>query len=320
MNEKLKLDAVVPPDLAGIRLDRALARMFPDYSRSRIQVWIRDGAVTVDGNPTRPRDPVAGGEHIRVDAAFKILSEAQPQDIAIEVVHEDDSLIVVNKPAGLVVHPGAGQPDGTLQNALLHRFGELAGVPRAGIVHRLDKNTSGLLVVARTLQAHNALTAALKQHGVGRQYDAVCHGILSGGGTIDAPVGRHSADRKKMTVRDGGRPAATHYEVISRFRAHTHLRARLETGRTHQIRVHFSHLGHPLVGDRTYGARPRIPKRASDETVKLLQTFPRQALHASTLSLNHPVTGERLEWHAPVPDDLAKLISALQNDRDEHGD
>ncbi len=308
--------AIIPQELAGTRLDQALARVFPEFSRSRLSEWIRGGLATVDRRQWRPRDRVAGGEHIELKTANAVDSarwEAQPMDLV--VIHEDEHLLVVDKPAGLVVHPGAGNPDGTLVNALLHRDQALARVPRAGIVHRLDKNTSGLLVVARTLLAHKGLVDALKNRQVEREYLAIVAGVLRAGGRIDAPVGRHRVHRTRMAVSDAGRPAATRYRVERRFRAHTLVRLNLESGRTHQIRVHMAHIDHPVVGDPTYGGRLKLPANASPALAEQLRSFKRQALHATRLQLNHPATHQPLQWQSPLPPDMQTLLDTLDTEQ-----
>ncbi len=307
--------AIIPQELAGTRLDRALASLFPEFSRSRLSEWIRQGLVTVDARARRPRDRVAGGERVELEIAPAADSERwQAQAMDIAVVYEDQHLLVVDKPAGLVVHPGAGNPDGTLVNALLHRDPELIRVPRAGVVHRLDKNTSGLLVVARTLLAHKRLVSALKDRQVEREYLAVVHGLLRAGGRVDAPVGRHRVHRTRMAVNDAGRPAATRYRVERRFRAHSLLRLALESGRTHQIRVHMAHIDHPLVGDPVYGGRLRLPAGAGTELTERLRAFKRQALHAEQLKLRHPVSEQAMHWQSPLPPDMRELLAALEED------
>ena len=311
---KIHLQTVVPPERAGLRLDQALAALFPEYSRSRISAWIRDGRVLVDGRVPRPRDRIAGGERVRVEAVVEDTVADRPQAIPLAIVFEDGAIIVLDKPPGLVVHPAAGNREGTLLNALLHHAPELAQVPRAGIVHRLDKETSGLLVVARTIEAHTRLVEALKAREVGREYLAVVQGVVTAGGTIDEPLGRHPVDRKRMAVSERGKPAITHYRVERRFRAHTLLRVRLETGRTHQIRVHMAHIRHPIVGDPVYGGRPRLPAGATPALGAALRGFRRQALHAARLTLEHPVTGETMSFAAPLPEDMRALIAALADD------
>jgi len=306
---------VVPERLGGMRLDQALAELFPGYSRSRLKDCILAGQVRVDGRTPRPRDRVSGGEQVEVEIELERPGvEPVAQAIPLAVVYEDADVIIIDKPAGLVVHPGAGNPDHTLQNALLHHAPELAALPRSGIVHRLDKETSGLLVVARNLSSHTRLVRALQARRIERRYEAVVSGVLTGGGTIDAPIGRHSTRRTHMTVRSDGRPAMTHYRVLRRFRGHTHLSVELDTGRTHQIRVHLAHLGHPLVGDPQYGGRLGLPAGAQAQLVAALRGFRRQALHASRLALDHPATGVALAWDAPLPADLRALLAALDED------
>ena len=282
----------IPDECAGQRLDQALARLFPEYSRSRLKAWLLSGAISVDGESPRPRDPVRGGEAVTLLAEPEVSVVADPEPIALAVVHEDGALMVINKPAGLVVHPGAGNSRGTLMNGLLHHSPELQELPRAGIIHRLDKDTSGLLLIAKTLQAHTALVRLLADRDIARHYLAVCNGVLTGGGTIDAPLGRHRVDRKRMCVREDGKAAITHYTVKERFAAHTYVSVKLETGRTHQIRVHFAHRRHSLVGDPVYGGRLALPKGAGDRVIQVLRSFKRQALHASRLEFVHPVSGE----------------------------
>ena len=311
--------AIIPQELAGTRLDQALASVFPEFSRSRLSEWIRGGLATVDRRQWRPRDRVAGGERIELKPAPAVDSERwEPQPLDITVIYEDQHLLVVDKPAGLVVHPGAGNPDGTLVNALLHHDPPLTRVPRAGVVHRLDKNTSGLLVVARTLLAHKHLVSALKNRHVEREYLAIVAGVLSAGGRVDAPVGRHRVQRTRMAVNNAGRPAATRYRVESRLRAHTLLRLSLESGRTHQIRVHMAHIDHPVVGDPVYGGRLRLPAQASPALTEQLRAFKRQALHATRLQLHHPVTNQEMHWQSPLPPDLQALLDALEEDQTHH--
>ena len=301
----------VPEELAGQRLDQALARMFPDYSRSRLKAWLLDGSVLVDGSPWRPRDRVQGGETVVVTVSVNAAVHAEPEAMQLEVVFEDDDLLVIDKPAGLVVHPGAGNARGTLLNGLLAHAPQLERLPRAGIVHRLDKDTSGLLLVAKSIPAHTALVRELAERSISRHYLAICTGVLTGGGTIDAAIGRHPVDRTRMAVRDNGRPAVTHYTVIERFRAHTYVNVVLETGRTHQIRVHLAHLGHPVVGDALYGAGWERglggpTRRWVDE---LARRTKRQFLHAARLSFDHPATGERMRFESPLPGDLASIAA-----------
>jgi 23S rRNA pseudouridine1911/1915/1917 synthase len=309
---EVRRDAVIPAPMAGQRVDRVVAVLFPEFSRSLLQDWIRVGRVRVDGCTMRPKDRVGGGERVRVDARIESRTPWQGQDLPLRVVYEDPHLLVIDKPAGVVVHPAAGNPDGTLVNALLHYAPELARVPRAGLVHRLDKDTTGLLVVARSLQAHSALVEQLKARAFVREYQAVAWGVVTAGGRIDAVIGRHPVDRKRMAVTAGGRSAATHYRIVRRFGHCTHLRVRLETGRTHQIRVHMAYIRHPLVGDRTYGGRAQLPRGSSPVLAEALQRFPRQALHAALLGIVHPVGGEALQWQSPLPADLAELLRLLE--------
>ncbi|MFZ5656961.1 MAG: 23S rRNA pseudouridine(1911/1915/1917) synthase RluD [Pseudomonadota bacterium] len=317
MPEPVRLQARVPDASAGRRFDAVLAELFPEHSRSRLAGWIRSGQARLDGREARPRDPVRGGELVSVEAEVGIATDAPAEDIALDVLYADAHVIVVNKPAGLVVHPGAGNPAGTLVNALLHRDPALAALPRAGIVHRLDKDTSGVMVIARTLEAHTALVEQLSARKVHRQYLAVVVGALVSGGTASAPIDRHPRDRLRMAVREDGKEAVTHFRLRERFRAHTLLECRLETGRTHQIRVHMAHLKHPIVGDPLYGGPLKLPKGASDETVAMLRGFRRQALHAETLEFAHPVTGDAVRCSAPMPADMQALVDALRADSRE---
>lgn len=307
-----RLHAVVPERLAGQRFDRVLAQLFPDYSRSRLQQWVKSGQVTMDGQQCRGRDPVKGGELVYLTPEMEPCLALEPEPIELQVVAADEALIVLNKPAGLVVHPGAGNYTGTLAHALLYHYPSLINLPRAGIVHRLDKETSGLMVVARTAQAHNHLVEELQQRRVGRSYQAIVVGTPTAGGTIDAPIARHPRERKRMAVVRDGRPAVTHYRVAERFGAHTRLSVELETGRTHQIRVHMAHVGLPLLGDPVYGRRPVYPRQASDDLRAQLDGFRRQALHARQLQLVHPLSGERLEWQVEPPEDWQQMVEALR--------
>lgn len=307
----------LPREAAGLRFDQALARALPQYSRTRLSGWIAAGAVQVDGRPLRARDKVLGGEQVRIEARLPAETRVVAESLPLTVLHRDRALFIIDKPAGLVVHPGAGNPRHTLQNALLGLDPQLARVPRAGLVHRLDKDTSGLVLVARTLEAHTALTAALAARAIRREYLAVCSGVMTAGGTIDAPIGRHRVQRTRMAVRGDGRRALTHYRVVRRFRAHTLVRVGLETGRTHQIRVHLAHLGFPLVGDPLYAGRRRIPAGSRPALAELLRSFPRQALHAARLALIHPLSARELECESPLPADMQQLLAALEADRRE---
>jgi len=304
----------LPATLAGLRLDQALAKALPQYSRARLTAWIEAGAVQVNGRRPKPRDAVRGGEAVIIEAQLPADTTVAAEDLPLEVVFEDRALLVIDKPAGLVVHPGAGNAHHTLQNALLAHDPELALVPRAGIVHRLDKETSGLLVVARTPETHTALVAALAAREVKREYVAICAGVMTGGGTVDEPIGRHRSVRTRMAVRANGREAVTHYRIGQRFRAHTRVDVQLQTGRTHQIRVHLAHIGFPVVGDPAYGGRRRLPRGASSDLIAALQNLKRQALHAARLALVHPLTGRAVQWEAPLPADMRQLLAALQAD------
>ncbi|UCE88377.1 MAG: 23S rRNA pseudouridine(1911/1915/1917) synthase RluD [Pseudomonadota bacterium] len=314
MDQPERLTAVVPPELAGLRLDQALAEMFPDYSRARLQRWIRDGQVQVDARGLRARDKVHGGETVQIDVVATPEDRWEPESIPLDLVYEDEHILVIAKPAGLVVHPAVGNRAGTLLNALLHYAPELAAVPRAGIVHRLDKDTSGLLVVARTLVAQNRLVEQLQARAFLREYQAIVNGVLPAGGTVDAPIGRHPVHRKRMAVTERGKPAKTHYRVVERYRVHSLLKVSLETGRTHQIRVHMAHIRCPILGDPVYGGRMRIPPQCGEALRACLQGFRRQALHAIRLGLEHPVSGEPMEWSQPLPDDMAELVVLLRAD------
>lgn len=311
-------DIDIPEDLVGLRLDQALARLLPQYSRQRLQGWIAAGSVRLNGLLPRSKDKVFGGEQVRIEAQIQAETAVEAESVPVAVVYEDAALRVINKPAGLVVHPGAGNPARTLQNALLGLDPKLALVPRAGLIHRLDKDTSGLMVVARTVESHRLLVAALAAREIERRYVAVCLGVLTGGRTVDEPIGRHRSARTKMAVRADGRDAVTHVRIIDRFRAHTQVLAQLETGRTHQIRVHLAHIGHPVVGDPVYGTRRRYPPGASDELRATLDAFGRQALHAAELGLQHPVSGKALSWKAPLPADMQALIDVLAADQRAH--
>ena len=306
------LSETVPENLAGKRLDQALAKMFPQYSRSRLKSWVLQGQVTVDNGVIRPRDAVSGGSVIVLRPQAEVVLASPPEPMDLQVAYEDDDLLVIVKPAGLVVHPGAGNHRGTLMNGLLAYAPQLDSIPRAGIVHRLDKDTSGLLLVGKTLEAHTALVRELAEREISRHYLAICNGVLTGGGTIDEPIGRHPVDRLRMHVTTSGKPAVTHYRVIKRFAAHTYVSVQLETGRTHQIRVHFAHRRHALLGDQTYGGRLAMPAGASTEVQDLLRRFKRQALHAEKLSFTHPSSGETISVQADPPPDFMDLLGVLE--------
>lgn len=311
MTDRIQQRAIVSTDHSGQRLDQVAAALFPAYSRAQLQQWIKDGQLTMAGKVLRPRDKVVSGVALVLDALPVQQENWQAQAMALDIVYEDDTLLVINKPAGLVVHPAAGTPEGTMLNALLHHDPALAAVPRAGIVHRLDKDTTGLLVVARTLEAHTDLIRQLQARTVKREYEAVVCGALTGGGKVDAPMGRHPRDRVRMAVVTSGKPAVTHFRVVQRFSTYTHVRVQLETGRTHQIRVHMAHIGHPLLGDTLYGARLRLPAHAGEDFRSGLQQFQRQALHAAQLGLVHPETGLFVQWQAPLPADMQSLLAML---------
>ena len=308
--------ARIPASSAGRRLDQVLAELFPEFSRSRLTTWIKSGDVLLDGATALPRQIVRGDELVALHALPTQEVPLAPESIALDIRYEDGDVLVINKPAGLVVHPGAGQPAGTLQNALLHHDAKLAEIPRAGIVHRLDKDTSGVMVVARTLRAHTALVEQLQARDVHRQYAAVVYGEMIAGGTVDQPIGRHPRDRLKQAVVDepAGKRAVTHYRVRERFRAHTLIECRLETGRTHQIRVHMAHIRHGLVGDAQYGGGLKLPRGAGSELVEALRAFRRQALHAEKIEFAHPVSRDTISVAAEIPADLQALLRALRED------
>ncbi|KAF7786694.1 MULTISPECIES: 23S rRNA pseudouridine(1911/1915/1917) synthase RluD [Pseudoalteromonas] len=316
MSEQISLQADVPVELGGKRLDQILAQLFPDFSRSRIKTWILDEKVTVNGDVLAiPKEKLLGGEVVAVETQIEAEREYEAQDIALDIVYEDDDILVINKPMGLVVHPGAGNPNGTVLNALLHHHPEIINVPRAGIVHRLDKDTTGLMVVAKTIVAQTHLVKNLQaRENFTREYEAICNGTMTAGGMIEKPIGRHATKRTHMAIHEMGKPAITHYRVAEKFRAHTRLRLRLETGRTHQIRVHMAYLKHPLIGDQLYGGRPCPPRNASPEFLDTLRGFKRQALHAVKLRIAHPVSGEIMTWEAPIPEDMQQLTAALRED------
>ena len=315
MAEQLHLEDIIPDELAGMRLDQALAQIFPDYSRGRLTKWIKAGQVHIDGKQLRPRDAVSGGENVVIAAEVEVVDDTwSAEAIELDIVHEDDSVIILNKPAGMVVHPGAGNHDGTLVNALLHHSPQLEQIPRAGIVHRIDKGTTGLLMIAKTLQAHNSLVTQLQEHTVLREYQAIAMGVMTAGGTVDEPIGRHPVDRKRQAVTGSGKHSVTHYRVQQRYRAHTHIRCQLETGRTHQIRVHMAHIRYPLLGDPVYGGRIRLPKGANEATQLALQSFKRQALHAGLLGFIHPETGEEVSWQVDLPEDMQNILTILDKD------
>lgn len=319
MSNSIQASASVPLSLGNKRLDQIAAELFPDFSRSRLQQWIKDGKLTVDGETRRGRDKMIGNEILALDVVLEAEGDWEGEDIPLNVVYEDDDIVVINKPAGLVVHPAAGNYTGTLLNALLYHYPGIENVPRAGIVHRLDKDTTGLMVVAKTLQAQTQLASQLLDRSMGREYEAITMGVMTGGGIVEAPIARHPTSRTKMAVAPEGmgKDAITHYRVLQKFNAHTHVRCKLETGRTHQIRVHMSHIGYPLVGDQTYFGRFRLPKGISLNLRQQLQTFQRQALHARELSLWHPTTDEYMTWEADLPEDFQALLQALSDEQTE---
>lgn len=309
------LTNTIPDALHNLRLDQALAQLFPEYSRTRLQEWIRSGQVLLDGHIPKAREKVYAGQTVALQVTLKEETIWHPQARPLDILYEDEHIIVINKPAGWVVHPGAGNPDQTLVNALLHYAPELSQLPRAGVVHRLDKDTSGIMVIARTLTAHTRLVKQIQDREVQRQYLGITHGALTAGGSINAPIGRHPRQRTEMAVIPEGKPAVTHYRVLERFAQNTYVQLTLETGRTHQIRVHLSHIGYPLVGDPKYGGRLKLPPQSTPELKEALRNFKRQALHAQRLALTHPITSIALSWEAPVPDDLKHLLEALQADK-----
>ena len=319
MLETIKLSAEVPDHLHGDRFDQIAAGLFTDYSRSRLQQWIRDGVLQVNGAVCKPKERLIAGDQLVLNVDVELTPDNgwEAESLALDIVHEDDSILVVNKAAGIVVHPAAGNHSGTLLNGLLHHCPSLQHLPRAGIVHRLDKDTTGLMVIAKTLPAHHRLVRQLQKREVHRQYQAVVFGLMTAGGTVDVPLGRHPVSRKKQAVVADGKEAITHYRVLERFRSHTHVQCRLETGRTHQIRVHMSHIRHPLIGDPLYGGRLHIPANSSPALVEALRGFRRQALHAAELGLIHPDSDEQITWQAPLPSDMLSLLEMLERDGSE---
>lgn len=313
---KKNLHLIIPDNYHHMRLDQALAQLLPDYSRTQIQEWIAMGSILINGIPTKAKTKVKGGETISIEIIAKPAPTWEPQAMPLSIVYEDDALLVINKPAGLVVHPGAGNASHTLLNALLHHADSLRMLPRAGILHRLDKDTSGLLVIAKTAAALKSLSQQLKKRTLIREYQAIVYGHLISGGRIETPIGRHPLQRKRMAVVDTGKPAITHYRIMEKYRAHTRLKVQLETGRTHQIRVHMSHIHHSLVGDAVYGGRVQLTKGMSAELIQLLRHFKRQALHAWALGFSHPVTGELMRFESNLPEDMIQLIAELRKDSD----
>ena len=313
------INTIIPEEMAGQRLDVALAELYPDYSRNRLKQWILQGQDLLNGQQVEPREKLLGNEALEITfESAEHESTCIAEDISLDVVYEDESLIIINKPADFVVHPAAGHYSGTLQNALLHYDNRLEEVPRAGIVHRIDKDTTGLLVVARTLISHRYLVKQLQARDMHREYQAVVHGVMTAGGFVEQPIGRHPRERIRMAVRENGKPSLTHYRVQQRFREHTHIHVKLDTGRTHQIRVHMQHIRHPIVGDPVYSGRARIPSQASESLIQTLRQFKRQALHAFQLSLTHPESKQEMSWQAPLPEDFRGLLSELNEDAELH--
>lgn len=311
----IKRKFTIPPSYFGMRLDQALTELLPEYSRSRIQHWLTHGQITVNGNMEKPKTKVIGEESVEVHATLEQEQHWAPEAIELDIIHEDAAMMVINKPAGMVAHPAAGNLHGTLVNALLHHCPELESLPRAGLIHRLDKDTTGLLVIAKTLEAHTQLVKQMQSREIKREYIAIVNGQAPGSGTVDAPIGRHPVHRQKMAINPLGKPAVTHYHALDYFRAHTLLKVILETGRTHQIRVHMASLGHPVTGDQLYG-QLRLPARCPEALQLALRAFLRQALHARKLTLLHPLSGKEYTWQAPTPDDMQRLIDLLRNDND----
>ena len=306
------LNIIIPNRMTGSRLDASLAEMLPDYSRSKITTWIKSGDALINDENFKPKDKANGAEIVCLTLNQKLSNDWIAEKIPLNIVYEDEDIIVINKQFGLVTHPGAGNWTGTLANALLYYDSSLSKLDRAGIVHRLDKNTSGLMVIARNEKSQKYLAEQLQSHLVDREYSAIVYGHMIAGGTVDEPIGRDPKDRVKQAVSTNGKKATTHYRAIDRFKSHTHVKAILETGRTHQIRVHLSYVGHSLIGDPMYGGRVRFPKKASEELKKALLGFKRQALHSKKLTLTHPISGEVMSWKAALPDDMLELLSVLK--------
>jgi 23S rRNA pseudouridine1911/1915/1917 synthase len=314
-SEKIQLTISIPSELTNMRLDQALSQLLPNYSRSLLQTWIRDKQVSVDGKFCRPRDKVLGNESIVINSTLPVKINWEAESMLLDIIYEDESLLVINKPVGLVVHPGSGNWHGTLVNALLHYAPNLAQLPRAGLIHRLDKETSGLLIIAKTIEAHTFLIQEMQNRTIRREYEAIVNGTLTAGATIHAAIGRHPVHRQRMAVVENGKPATTHFRVLEKFRAFTHIKVKLETGRTHQIRVHMSHIHHPLAGDKTYGGYLKIPPKISIELLDALRQFKHQALHARYLKFTHPITNELVECTAPLPTDMQALLTLLRKDK-----
>lgn len=313
-NDKNNLTVIIPEELADERLDVALAKLLPDYSRSQIKQWIDDGLVTQGGQPVKAKTRTCMGDEIQLIPVIKATEEWVAQKIPLNIIHEDDDVLIINKPPGLVVHPGAGNAHSTLLNAILHHLPDLNQLPRAGILHRLDKDTSGLLIIAKTSPALRNLSLQLKERTLSREYQAIIYGELISGGTVNAPIDRHPMQRKRMAVVDTGKTAITHYRVMEKYRSLTRIKVKLETGRTHQIRVHMSHIRHPIAGDAVYGGRVQLAKGMSEELILALRGFRRQALHAFAIGFTHPSSGEWVSFEAPLPDDMQTFIQVLRED------
>jgi len=314
MTSALHFDLTIPETLAGMRLDQGLAHLLPDHSRATIQRWIQQQEVTLNGKPVRAKDKLKGNEHILIQTHKTPDPDWLAEAIQLDIVAEDESFLVINKPPGMVVHPAAGHPSQTLLNAILHHAPGCRELPRAGIIHRLDRDTSGLLVIAKTAAGLRSLSQQMRSRTIHRHYQAVVTGTLISGGTVDQPIGRHPIQRKRMAVTPEGRPSVTHYRILERFRHYTRLSVQLETGRTHQIRVHLAHIGYPLLGDPVYGGRLQLPKNPTPRLTTLLRSFRRQALHAAKLGFKHPLTGEPVEFEAPLPEDMQHLVQTLRMD------
>lgn len=315
MVEMINLQAQVDDSCCGQRLDRVAVTCFQDFSRARLQEWIKSGHLQVDGKVLKPGVKLRGGEQLKLAAEIEEDRQWEPEFIEFPIVYEDQDILIINKPAGLVVHPAPGHWSGTLLNGLLHYCPDLATIPRAGIVHRLDKDTTGLMVVAKTLQAQTHLVEQLQARTVRREYETIVKGAIASDGTVDKPIARHPTQRLRMAVVLGGKPAITHYKVMERFTYHTYLHVKLETGRTHQIRVHMSDMHHPLVGDELYNARFHIPRECSKAMEGCLVHFRRQALHARRLGLIHPVSGQMMSWSADAPEDFKFLLRTLREEQ-----
>lgn len=317
VDNRIDMTFTIPAEYAGKRIDQVIAQMLTDYSRARIQGWILSGNILVNGAQVKPRDKISGGEQVDLKVVVEVAGAWEAEDIPLSIAHLDEDLIIVNKPIGLVVHPGAGVKDGTLVNALLHHYPELAALPRAGIIHRLDKNTSGLLIVARSIRAHTKLVKMMARREIHRIYIAIVNGVMTSGGTVDAPLARHHFHRLKRAVVESGKEAITHFRILERFQLHTLIQCELETGRTHQIRVHMAHIGFPILGDMVYGSNSKLPAQLSDDEKQTIKRFKRQALHATQLHFDHPITEEPLVFDCPMPADMQALLTLLRKEPDD---